>query len=91
MSTDTALRIASPQPVSVDVVEGQPCRRLAEVEGTATVAPLLLRLRDAARVLSIGERLLWAMTAPRGPIPCVRLGRAVRYSVVELQRWIHAQ
>jgi hypothetical protein len=46
--------------------------------------PLLLRPRDAARVLAISERLLWSMTAPRGPIACVRFGRRVLYPVADL-------
>lgn len=46
-------------------------------ETSGLFAPLL-RPRDAARILAISERSLWAMTAPRGPIPAARLGRAVR-------------
>lgn len=53
--------------------------------------PLLLTPRAAAAALSVCERTLWAMTHPRGPIPAVRLGRAVRYSMAELQRWIATQ
>jgi len=30
--------------------------------------------REAARLLSISERTLWSLTAPRGPIPALRLG-----------------
>jgi predicted DNA-binding transcriptional regulator AlpA len=55
---------------------------------------LLLTAREAAAVLSISERSLWAMTAPRGLLRPVRLGqsgRSVRYSLSELQRWIDSQ
>jgi hypothetical protein len=38
---------------------------------------LLIRSVTAKR-LNISERLLWTLTA-RGAIPCVRLGRSVRY------------
>lgn len=38
----------------------------------------LLSRGDAARRLNISERLLWRLTQ-RGSIPCVRLGRSVRY------------
>jgi excisionase family DNA binding protein len=51
----------------------------------------LLRPREAAAVLSVSERTLWSLTWPRGPIRPVRVGRAVRYSVADLQRWIDAQ
>lgn len=57
-------------------------------EVTAAPPPaVLLRVRDAARSLSIGERLLWSLTA-RGEIPCVRiLRRCVRYRVDDLTAW----
>jgi hypothetical protein len=52
---------------------------------------LLLPGREAARVLSISERLLWSLTAPRGPIACVRLGRRVLYPVASLEAFIASQ
>jgi hypothetical protein len=54
--------------------------------------PLALRPRDAARVLGISTRTLWAMTAPRGPIPCVRVGHGTRqlvlYPLDGLRAWL---
>lgn len=50
--------------------------------------PLLLKPREAAQVLSISERTLWGLSAPRGPIPTVRLGKSVRYSREALQDFI---
>src|SRR5262245_29013350 len=47
-------------------------------------APMLVDARTAARLLAISERSLWALTAPRGPIACVRIGRAVRYDPRDL-------
>lgn len=55
---------------------------------TPSTPTLLLTPRQAADALAIGERSLWRLTAPRGPIPVVRLGRSVRYSVGDLERWI---
>ncbi len=52
---------------------------------------LLLTAREAADTLSVCEKTLWAMTAPRGDLRPIRIGRAVRYSVAELERWIQAQ
>ena len=49
---------------------------------------LAVPTRDAARLLSISDRALWGLTEPRGPIPCVRLGRSVRYSVAALERYL---
>ena len=49
--------------------------------------PTLLRPADAARVLAISTRKLWAMTNA-GEIPCVRFGRAVRYDPEDLREMI---
>jgi len=58
-------------------------------------SPLALRPREAARALNISPRLLWELTAPRGPIPCLRIGhgrrRTVLYSVAALQDWLARQ
>jgi excisionase family DNA binding protein len=55
------------------------------------VAPiLLLTPRDAAKALAISERTLWTLTND-GKIPHKRIGRAVRYSVADLQAWIAGQ
>jgi len=51
---------------------------------------LLLTPKEAATVLAVGERTLWALTAPRGPIRPVRVGRSVRYTTDALQSWIEA-
>ena len=55
---------------------------------TPTNHQLLLKPRDASLTLGISERTLWAQTQPRGPIPCVRIGNCVRYSVEQLQAYI---
>ena len=45
---------------------------------------LLLRPRDAARLLSISERTLWGSNIPK-----IRIGkRGVRYSIDDLRNWI---
>jgi hypothetical protein len=59
---------------------------------TQSVEPLALRPRDAARALGISPRTLWGLTAPRGPIPCLRIGhgkrRTVLYPVAELRAFL---
>jgi predicted DNA-binding transcriptional regulator AlpA len=57
----------------------------------ASLVQLLLTLRQAAQALAVSERTLWGLTAPRGPIRCVKIGRSIRYAVSELQRWIADQ
>jgi excisionase family DNA binding protein len=54
-------------------------------------APMLLTAKEAARSLSVCEKTLWSLTHPRGPIPAVRIGRAVRYSPEDLRGWIESQ
>jgi predicted DNA-binding transcriptional regulator AlpA len=52
---------------------------------------LAIPAREAARLLSISERSLWALSSPRGPVPAIRLGRSVRYCVATLQEWLTSQ
>jgi len=52
---------------------------------------LLLSAREAAKALSISARTLWSMTAPRGPIPCLRLNSRVLYPVDGLKKWIDGE
>lgn len=53
---------------------------------------LALRPKDAAKALGLSARTLWSLTAPRGPIPCIRTGpqksAAVLYAVADLQDWL---
>lgn len=58
---------------------------------TKTPAPLALRPKDAAVALGIGQRKLWELTHPRGPIPCVRVGCCVLYPYHLLQAWLAEQ
>lgn len=62
---------------------------------TQSVEALALRPRDAAKALGISARTLWGLTAPRGPIPCLRVGhgkrRTVLYPVADLQTWLSQQ
>jgi hypothetical protein len=59
---------------------------------TDVPSPLALRPRDAAKALGVSARTLWALTAPRGPVPCVRVGagrrQTVLYPVDQLRAWL---
>ncbi len=52
--------------------------------------PQLLKPAEAARSLAISERKLWGLTKC-GEIPCVRIGRSVRYDPRDLASWIEAR
>lgn len=62
---------------------------------TQSVESLALRPREAAKALGISARTLWGLTAPRGPIPCLRIGhgkrQSVLYPVADLQAWLSRQ
>ena len=59
---------------------------------SGTKPALLVDARDAARMLAVSPRKLWAMTFEETPgLPFVRCGRLVRYSPDDLRRWIEAQ
>lgn len=53
------------------------------------VDPLLISAPEAAKLLGIGARSLWAWTRC-GAIPCRRAGRRVLYVPDELRAWIDA-
>jgi excisionase family DNA binding protein len=50
-------------------------------------AKLLLTLREAQQVLSLGERKIRDMVSS-GELPCVRIGRALRFSHEALREWV---
>jgi excisionase family DNA binding protein len=64
---------------------------IANNSRTNEVSVLLLTSREAAAALAISEKKLWSITAPRGELPAVRIGRSVRYSLTALQAWIEDQ
>ena len=65
-------------------------RDAAEGAEAKPAEPLLLRPVEAAKALAVSPRKLWSITAGR-EIPCVRIGRAVRYDPADLRRWIEEQ
>lgn len=56
-------------------------------KGEGVIQPLAVRAAQAARILGIGERLLWSLTN-QGEIPHVRIGRAIVYPVDALRDWL---
>ena len=53
-------------------------------------SPLLLTPRQAAQTLAVCEKTLYTLTK-RGELPSVRIGRAVRYDVADLQAFINSR
>ncbi len=46
--------------------------------------------KQAANALQISERTLWSLTVPRGPLPCVRIGKSVRYDLADIKMFINS-
>jgi excisionase family DNA binding protein len=50
---------------------------------------LLLTARQTAAALQVCEKTLWSLTRD-GKLPAVRIGRAVRYDLADVRRFIEA-
>lgn len=55
------------------------------------VPSLALRPKEAAQAVGLGERTLWSLLAPRGPIPTIKVGAAVLVPVEGLRAWLAAE
>jgi excisionase family DNA binding protein len=60
------------------------------MSNSPTILRLLLKPNEAAAALALSPRKLWAMTASH-QIPCVRIGKSVRYDLADLRAWIDEQ
>lgn len=54
---------------------------------TLPTAPLLLRVEDAAKLLSVSKSLLWQLIWA-DLVPHIRIGRAVRVPRQALEEWV---
>lgn len=61
-------------------------RRVGRADAAIHGGPLLTS-REAADRLGIGRRTLWSISN-MGRLPCVRIGRLVRYQVEDLEAFI---
>ena len=50
----------------------------------------LIGRREAAQYLAISDRHLWTITAS-GALPCIRIGRSVRYALADLDGFIESR
>jgi hypothetical protein len=54
--------------------------------------PARLQSTKEARItLGVSARTLWAITAPRGPLPVVKIGTRCLYDPVDLAKYIEGQ
>ena len=88
------LRDATDTTAAATCGTSEPVVRISSMPATESpqgVPSLLLTAREAAKTLRLSEKTLWSLTRPRGPIPAVRIGRSVRYSVAALEAWVASQ
>jgi len=62
-------------------------RAVAPPAGRQPDEPLLLRISEAARLLTVSRSTMYQLVA-RGEVPAVRIGRSVRVSRRELERMV---
>jgi excisionase family DNA binding protein len=58
-----------------------------KTERNKTIEPLLLRPREAARLLGLGRSKVYLLIAS-GDLPSVRIGRSVRVPYEALRSWV---
>lgn len=51
--------------------------------------PLLVDVREVARMLGVSSRTVWTLTSD-GVIPSVRVGRCRRYQLAEVERYVQS-
>mgnify|MGYP001039322938 FL=1 len=57
----------------------------------ANLPRLLLSVAETARALNLLRKKLWQITAPRGSLPAIHVGRRVLYSPRDVEAWIQRQ
>jgi predicted DNA-binding transcriptional regulator AlpA len=51
----------------------------------------LLTIREVADQTGLCEKSVWNTTAPRGALPCVKLGARVMYRTEDVAAWIESR
>jgi len=56
---------------------------------TQPAEPMLLTVRQTAERLQVCSKTLWSLTRD-GKLPAVHIGRAVRYDVADIRRFVES-
>jgi predicted DNA-binding transcriptional regulator AlpA len=51
----------------------------------------LMNVREVAEVSGLCEKSIWNVTAPRGDLPCVKMGTRVLYRPEDVAAWIESR
>lgn len=54
-------------------------------------SPILVNIRDAAKLLGLSTKTIWSLSEPRGRLPVVRIGRRTMYEVAKLAEFAASQ
>jgi excisionase family DNA binding protein len=71
-------------------VESNRTGRAAGSAADPGVAPLLLSVREVAKVTGLGERTIWRLSASEGMPAPVRVGGRRLWRFREIQQWVDA-
>jgi hypothetical protein len=85
-AADNSRLVAEIRRIAKDAHESE----VTSFQNQQAAKPMLLNARQAAKSLSISTRTLHSLTAPRGPIPAVKIGTRVCYAVPDLERAIES-
>lgn len=55
------------------------------------VATKLQNIREVAEQTGLCEKSIWNGTAPRGDLPCVKLGARILYRPADVAAWIESR
>jgi excisionase family DNA binding protein len=58
------------------------------MEYVMSTLPGLVSAKEAAALLAVAPRTIYELAAPGGPIPCYRIGRALRFAIVDLESYM---
>ena len=58
---------------------------------TSVVAKPLMAIRPVAEWTGLCEKSVWNATAPRGDLPCVKLGSRTLYRPADVEAWIESR
>lgn len=72
------------------VVSHMECGTRESIAADEAAVPQLLTVRDVAKLLQVHEKTIYAWVS-RGELPCVRVGKCLRFDPSAVSRWLQAR
>lgn len=64
---------------------GSACTRKQETK------TMMLTTKEAAALLGVPPSTMYSLAAPRGPVPCYRIGTAIRFKQADLDAYLESR